>query len=177
MARTPSDDYYAPSTTTKRPIAYEFVLDALARVEPTTRAMFGSTGVYVGERVLFILRQKGDSDDGVWLAFESAAEAEVYALFPRLKPIDVLGNVRSWRKLSAHDESFEEDVLKACRLVCSGDTRLGKVPDRQKKKTKAASAQPKAKAAPRTKATKSAATKRATKVTKQKSASKKKKSA
>lgn len=131
-------DPFAPSARKQRPIAFDFVLEQLAPLAPETRAMFGSTGVYLGERVVFILRKKGDSDDGVWVAFETEAAAEVLALFPTLAPIERLGHVRCWRKLAADSDTFEEDVLRACALLRQGDTRLGKIPDRLKAKKKTA---------------------------------------
>src|SRR4051794_30225098 len=97
--RTP--DPYAPAERPKRAVAYPFVLDLLSTLETSTRAMFGATAVYLDERVLFILRQKGDQDDGMWLAYEPDAETDVLALFPHLQRIELLGNVRCWRKLAA----------------------------------------------------------------------------
>jgi hypothetical protein len=128
----PRIDPFAPAATKKRAIPFDFVLDQLAPLAPTVRAMFGSTGVYLDERVVFILRQKGDVDDGVWVAYEPELEADVLSLFPRLERIEVLGNVRAWRKLAASSEAFEDDVLRACKLLVSGDQRLGKLPERLK---------------------------------------------
>jgi hypothetical protein len=112
-------------------LAYEFVLDALDGLPLTTRAMFGSTAVYVGEQVVFILRKKGTDDDGVWLAFEPGREQDVQRALPNIVRIQALPNVRNWRKLAASHPSFEDDVLAACALVRAGGL-LGKTPDRQK---------------------------------------------
>jgi len=51
-------------------VPYEFVLDALAPLAPTTRPMFGCLAVYVEEQIVLILRDRHDSreDNGVWLA-------------------------------------------------------------------------------------------------------------
>ncbi|HEX5659472.1 MAG TPA: hypothetical protein VFX59_19890 [Polyangiales bacterium] len=125
-------DLFAPA----RPgpsVAFEFVLDALEGLPLSTRAMFGSTAVYVGEQVVFILRKRGDGDDGVWLAFEPGREDEVQRALPNLVRIDALPNVRNWRKLAASHPSFEDDVNQACALVRQGGL-LGKTPDRQKAK-------------------------------------------
>lgn len=127
-----------------RPIAYDFVLDRLAPLAPITRPMFGSHGVYLDERVICILRHKGDPDDGVWVCFEPEAENEVLALLPNLKRIERLGHIRNWRKLAASSPSFEDDVLKVCALLLAGDTRIGKLPDRLKAKRKAPAATSKA---------------------------------
>lgn len=116
-----------------KPMPQAFVLDALESVSPSTRPMFGCQAVYLDERIVFVLRDKGDSDDGVWLAFEPALVDAVLARFPRLRPIDVFGgSVKGWLKLSAKDESFEEDALAACALVVAGSTLIGKVPTKKR---------------------------------------------
>jgi hypothetical protein len=127
-------DVLAPAAKKSKKVAYDFVLDALSELRPTTRAMFGSTAVYLGERVLFILRKKGDLDDGVWVAFDEHRAGDATAALPNLKPIQRLPNVRSWRKLAESHPDFEEDVLEACRLAGDPDGPLGKVPVRQKAK-------------------------------------------
>jgi hypothetical protein len=127
-------DVLAPTAKKSKKIAYDFVLDALSELGPTTRAMFGSTAVYLGERVLFILRKKGDPDDGVWVAFDEERANDAAAALPNLKPIERLPNVRSWRKLAENHPEFEDDVLEACRLAGERDGPLGKIPVRQKSK-------------------------------------------
>jgi hypothetical protein len=129
-------DPFAPAPRQRREIPYEFVLERLEMLGLTTKPMFGSHGVYLDERVLFILRRKGDVDDGVWLAFEPEHEPALKALLPGLSKIQRLGNVRAWRKLAANSPSFEDDVLRVCALVLAGDTRIGKLPDRLKAKRK-----------------------------------------
>lgn len=150
----PRSDPFAPVRAKAKPareIAYDFVLERLAALSPITRPMFGSHGVYLDERVICILRKKGDADDGVWVCFEPEAEPEVLALFPNLRRIDRLGNVRNWRKLAAADPNFEEDVLLLCKRLLAGDTRIGKLPEKLKAQRKAAT-KPKAAAKPRAKA-------------------------
>lgn len=182
----PRLDPFAPLVHKQRDIPFDFVLERLEPLGPTTRAMFGSTGVYLDERVICILRKKGDRDDGVWLCFEPERQEEVLQLLPALQRIDVLGHVRNWRKLSATSPSFEEDVLRMCRLLLDGDTRIGKLPDRLKAKKKAAlkagtpapsksTSKPKAKpAAPKKSATKKSATKKSGKAVSKRPAPKRK---
>ena len=65
----PLDD--APFTANQRKaVPHEFVLDAIAALSPETRSMFGCLAVYVGDKIVFILRDKPDktADNGVWLA-------------------------------------------------------------------------------------------------------------
>lgn len=131
--RRPSDPITRKAKAEKR-IPFEFVLEALEPVAPETRPMFGCTAVYVDERVVFMLRDKGDSDSGVWVAFQPEHRDEVLALFPRLLPIDIFGDkVSGWRKLAVTSPEFEEDVLAAVKLARARDPRLGKVPGAKKK--------------------------------------------
>lgn len=118
-----------------REIAYPFVLDRLAKLALSTRPMFGCTAVYDGDEVLFILREKGDDSDGVWVAFDEAREGEALAALPNLVKIGLLPNVRCWRMLAASSDTFEEDVLAACRLAQRADRPIGKIPVRAKAKT------------------------------------------
>jgi hypothetical protein len=126
-------DPFAPSAKPARAIPFDFVLEQLAPLELTTRPMFGCTAIYVEDRIVFVLRKRGDADDGVWVAFEPARTEEMLALLPRLQGIELLGNSRGWRKLAADSASFEEDVLRACALLRGGDERLGKVPASRKR--------------------------------------------
>ena len=54
----------------RKAVPHEFVLDAIAALSPVTRSMFGCLAVYVGDKIVLILRDKrdGDADNGVWLA-------------------------------------------------------------------------------------------------------------
>jgi hypothetical protein len=119
-----------------RAIPHAFVLDELAEQDPRTRPMFGCLSVYVGDLIVFILRDRGagDPDDGVWIGFAPEREAEVRARFPRLQNIEVFeGKVSGWLKLSARDPEFEDDVLDACALVRQKSPLLGKLPGAKKR--------------------------------------------
>lgn len=139
---------FDPLETAKpsRQIAYPFVLDRLAKLALSTRPMFGSTAVYDGDEVLFILREKGDADDGVWVAYDEAREAEALSALPNLVKISRLPNVRCWRMLAAASDTFGEDVLAACRLAQRADRPIGKIPVRAKAKTASAKKAPSKKA-------------------------------
>jgi hypothetical protein len=139
-------------------LPFPFVLEELAPLDPVTRPMFGSLGVYVGERIVMILRDKGpgDADSGVWLAFEPEHEAAVASALPRLCPIELFRTkVAGWKKLSSRSAEFEDDVGVVCRLLLEGDERIGKVPG--KKRPRAAKTKPAAVKAKPARAVKKAA--------------------
>ena len=121
----------------RKPVPHEFVLDALAQLEPRTNPMFGCLAVYVGEKIVLILRDKrdGSADDGVWLATTHDHHDALRAEFPSMRSIQVLGKkVTGWQLLPADAPDFEETALRACELVIAGDPRIGKVPSRKRKK-------------------------------------------
>lgn len=138
MARR--DPFESLPARKKRDLPFPFVLDELAPLDPVTRPMFGALGVYVGDRIVMILRDKGpdDPDSGVWLAYEPAHEAAVVALLPRLSPIELFRHkVAGWQKLASRSLNFEEDVGTLCALVLEGDERIGKVPGTKRRRAAA----------------------------------------
>ena len=97
----------------RKPVPHEFVLEALFARQPRTRPMFGCLAVYVGEKIVLILRDRPTSkaDNGVWLATTP---------------------VTDWQVLPADTPDFEESALRACELVLAGDPRVGKIPSRKR---------------------------------------------
>jgi hypothetical protein len=136
---------------TKRP-PFAFVLDEIARLEPWTRPMFGCTAVYVEEAIVFILRDKKDADEGVWIATTKTHHASLRALLPSMRSITVFGTGETgWQVLPACAEDFEESVLRACALVVARDPRIGKVPKRKTPKRAASATTTKGPRRPRAK--------------------------
>ena len=149
VRRNESLDRFAEAPTGRKAakIPFEFVLEALAPLNPTTRLMFGCTAVYVGERIVFALRKKlGDThDSGVWVATTEAHHASLREELPSLRSIAVFGvGVTGWQNLPEADDDFEDAALRACALVRAGDPRIGKVPARKKAVAKMAPAKKKA---------------------------------
>jgi hypothetical protein len=107
------------------------VLEAIAALSPVTRPMFGCLAVYVGDRIVLILRDRRDTtaDNGVWLATTEEHHASLRRDFPNMRSIQVFGKpVTGWQVLPADSPDFEEAALQACRLIIAGDLRIGKVP-------------------------------------------------
>jgi hypothetical protein len=121
-------------------IPFEFVLDALARAHPYTNPMFGCTAVYVGEKIVLILRNRESSprDNGVWLATTAEHHESLRKDFPMMRSIEVFGTdgPTGWQILPAEDSGFEDAALKACELILRQDPRIGKVPKPKSKSKK-----------------------------------------
>jgi hypothetical protein len=123
----------------RKAVPHPFVLDAIASLSPTTRPMFGCLAVYVGEKIVLILRDKGEgaADNGVWLATTKEHHASLRGEFPNLRSIGVLGEgVTGWQVLPADSADFEEAALRACECILAGDPRIGKVPAARRKGAK-----------------------------------------
>ncbi len=115
----------------RRPVPYEFVLDELTALEPVTRPMFGATAVYVDEKIVFILREKGaDADDGVWICTEHEHHASLRRELPSLRSIEIFGSAGDtrWQIIPVTADDFEDSVLRACKLVRARDPRIGRTP-------------------------------------------------
>jgi len=115
----------------RKAVPHAFVLDALAPLSPRTHPMFGCLAVYVGEKIVLILREKRDhtADNGVWIATTQEHHASLRHEFPNMRSIPVLGKkVTGWQVLPADAPDFEETALRACELIAAGDPRIGKVP-------------------------------------------------
>jgi hypothetical protein len=113
---------------------YRFVVEALAPLQPEVRRIFSGYAVYVGNLLVFILREHGDApqDNGVWLVLSEATEAGNPALrreLPSLRKIEMLGSkIRHWLVIPSDGVDFEAEALRACELVLRRDARVGRVP-------------------------------------------------
>jgi hypothetical protein len=115
----------------RKKVPHEFVLEALAPLSPRTNPMFGCLAVYVGEKIVVILRDKSEktADNGVWLATTEEHHESLRREFSNRRSIGVLGKkVTGWQILPAEAPDFEEAALHACELIVAGDPRIGKVP-------------------------------------------------
>jgi hypothetical protein len=139
MPRRDPNALFAPKKEPKKP-PFDFVLDELSAQEPWTRPMFGCHAVYVEDKIVLILRDKGRPacDDGVWVATTEAHHASLRRELPSLRSITVLasGGVTGWQILPVEADDFEESVLRVCALVRAGDVRIGKVPKPRRKSAK-----------------------------------------
>jgi hypothetical protein len=109
---------------------HAFVLDALDGAAIETQPLFGSLAIYLGEKIVMVLRErKDDPDNGVWLATTEEHHRSLRREFPSMRSISILGKaVTGWQVLPVDADDFEEAALHACELVLKRDPRIGKVP-------------------------------------------------
>lgn len=113
---------------------YPFIVEALAPLEPEVAPMFSGFAVYVGEKIVLMLRAslKQPEDNGVWLVFSETANLTDPSLlqdFPSLRLIKLLGGkIGHWRLIPADSPTFEPEALHACELLLKHDVRFGRIP-------------------------------------------------
>ena len=113
---------------------YPFVLEALAPLNPEVRRMFSGFAVYLGDRIVCMLRDhpKSPRDNGLWLVLSptvNPADPELRREFPSLRSIALLGDkIRHWLLIPGDSPGFETEALHACDLLLHHDSRLGRIP-------------------------------------------------
>ena len=119
-------------------IPFEFVFDYLLPIEPVTKPMFGCTALYLGEKIILVLRERKNNPEanGVWLATTYEHHESLRQDFPSLCSISVLNDGKSetgWQMLPSDATDFETSVVRVCEMIRHGDKRIGKVPKKKKK--------------------------------------------
>jgi hypothetical protein len=123
-----------PAKPRRSPPPYPFVVEALAPLEPEVRPMFSGFAVYLGEKIVLMLRDslKHPEDNGVWLVFSETADLAHPGIrrdFPSLRLINLLGGkIAHWRLIPADSSTFESEALHACELLLKHDVRFGRIP-------------------------------------------------
>jgi hypothetical protein len=131
-----------PAKSKRRSAPYPFLVEALAPLEPEVRPMFSGFAVYVGEKIVLMLRDspKQPDDNGVWLVFSeiaNLADPRIRQDFPSLRLINLLGGkIGQWRLIPADSPTFESEALHVCELLLKHDVRFGRVP--QSRRTRSA---------------------------------------
>jgi hypothetical protein len=123
----------------KKAAPFAFVLETLEALQPRTNPMFGCLAVYVGPKIMLVLRDKpGGRDNGVWLATTHEHHESLRAEFPSMRSISVLGRGKEtgWQILPAEAPDFEEAAQRACELIAARDPRIGKVPKTKSRRRK-----------------------------------------
>jgi hypothetical protein len=113
---------------------YPFILEALTPLEAEVRPMFSGFAVYVGDKIMLMLRDspKHPEDNGIWLVFSETAnlaDPSIRRDFPSLRLIGLLGGkIAHWRLIPADSPTFESEAQHACELILKHDARFGRVP-------------------------------------------------
>src|ERR1700729_215161 len=120
----------------RKAVPYAFVLEALANLPTETRTMFGCLAVYLGDKIVLILREGRNppEDNGVWLATTEEHHQSLAREFRNMRSIQLFGNkITGWQVLPADAPDFEQAALRACELIAARDPRIGKVPKSRQK--------------------------------------------
>jgi hypothetical protein len=120
-------------------VPFDFILDRLDRLQPTIRPMFGCHAIYIGEKIVFMLRKKETAtrDNGVWVAIAPGQHETLKKEFPSLRTVEVLGDkTTAWQNLPEDAMDFEESANRLCDLALKNDLRIGKIPKPKKKTSK-----------------------------------------
>ena len=116
---------------------FDFVLEGLLPADPEVKQMFGCHAIYVGDKIMVILRDRSShrEDNGVWIATELEHHESLLKDFPSMRSISVFGpGATKWQILPVDSEDFEASAVKLCELVLEGDPRIGKIPTKRNKK-------------------------------------------
>jgi hypothetical protein len=120
---------------------HAFVVEALMPLEPEVRRMFSGFAVYLGDRIVCMLRDhpKSPRDNGVWLVLSESTDPtdpELHRDFPSIRKIELLGNkIGYWLLIPSDSASFEIEALHACDLLQRHDPRFGRIPKSRREST------------------------------------------
>jgi hypothetical protein len=113
---------------------HSFILEALTPLEPEVRRLFSGYGVYLGDRIVCMLRDsaKSPGDNGLWLVLSESvnpADKTLRRAFPSLRSIALLrSKISHWLLIPSDSPTFEEEALHACDRLLQHDPRFGRVP-------------------------------------------------
>src|SRR5687767_8101157 len=109
----------------KKSIPFDFAIDNLYSLNPVVRPMFGAHAIYVGPKMVLILRDKNDEDSGVWIATQPEHHASLKKNFKNMRSIMLFGGgISAWQLLPKEADDFESSVNEACKLILKNDERI-----------------------------------------------------
>lgn len=120
-------------------IPFDFVIESLTSLNPKVKPMFGSFAVYVGEKIMLVLRDRESHQEanGVWLATSREHHASLKKDFPSMCSVYILSDGKTeteWQMLPLSADDFETSVIKACEFILRSDERIGRIPKPRKRK-------------------------------------------
>ena len=121
----------------KKTIPFDFVFEYLEPLPYTVKPFFGCYGVYIGNKIMLILRERADHTEvnGVWIATTHEYHSSLKKLLPSLQAVSILNDSKgetAWQMIPADANDFESSVLEICQLIRRKDERIGKVPKKKK---------------------------------------------
>jgi hypothetical protein len=122
----------------KKRIPFSFVIEELDPLDPIVKPMFGCFSVYIGDRIVLFLceLEKRPYQKGVWVATTPENYKSLAQEFSSARSVENHKIGKSpWLLLPAGAEDFEEQALRACELILSGDPRIGRIPKPKRMKS------------------------------------------
>ena len=120
-------------------IPFDFVMDYLFSLNPRVKPMFGSYALYVGEKIMLILRNRKDhaESNGIWIATKSEHHKSLKKEFSSMCSIAIFAEGKGeteWQMIPADKDDFESSAVKLCEFIMRGDERIGRIPKSRKSK-------------------------------------------
>jgi hypothetical protein len=112
---------------------FDFVFDYLP-ANITVKKMFGMHYIYLGKRIMLILRRRENEPElnGIWVATGKEHHQSLKNTIPELGAFFIDNNERhgNWLFLRDDADDFEGAAIKVCELIAHGDPRIGKVTEK-----------------------------------------------
>ena len=120
-------------------IPFDFVLDYLFPVNAVVKPMFGSYAIYVGDKIMLVLRDRESHREanGVWIATSAEHHESLKKDFPSMCSVYILSDGKAetnWQMIPVSADDFETSVTRCCDLILQNDVRIGRIPKPRKKK-------------------------------------------
>ena len=79
---------------TKKTVPFDFVFEYLAPLPYVVKPFFGCYGVYAGDKIMLILRERADHTEanGVWIATSYEHHESLKKIFPSLQAVTILND-------------------------------------------------------------------------------------
>lgn len=115
-------------------IPFRFILDYLVGVDIIIKPMFGCYGIYASGRLcLFLVNRKQPlkrpegkpMPKGIYIATTSDHTDQLKTIFAGAE-FELLKEKKVWIFVSESSKKFEEYAIKACEMIISGDSRIGR---------------------------------------------------